>query len=37
MPELVKQMGLCLVCGNGVYADQEFDEAKGGICHAECL
>jgi hypothetical protein len=37
LPELVKQLGFCLVCGNAVHSDQEMERLENGVCHDECL
>lgn len=33
----MRQVGFCLVCGNGVDSDQEFFETDGGVCHGDCI
>lgn len=37
MPALVKQVGFCLVCGNSIHSDDDFEESDNGACHTECL
>ena len=37
MPALVKQVGFCLVCGNSIHSDDEFEKSERGACHDECL
>ncbi len=37
MSELIRQVGFCLVCGSGVYADQTFTETDQGYAHKKCL
>lgn len=37
MPELIRQVGFCRVCGNSVHSDQEFARLDGAVCHSECI
>jgi len=37
MPALVKQVGFCLVCGNSIHSDDDFEESDRGSCHSKCL
>lgn len=37
MPELQRQIGFCLVCGNSVHGDEEFFKTDDGVCHRSCI
>ncbi|MFB6115129.1 MAG: hypothetical protein ABEK04_02470 [Candidatus Nanohalobium sp.] len=37
MPEVVKQVGFCLVCGGSIHSDQPFYESDNGCCHKKCV
>lgn len=37
LPSIVKQVGFCLVCGNGVHSDQPFTQTEQGVCHETCV
>lgn len=37
MPELVEEVGLCLVCGKEIREEESYVEIERGLCHRECL